>query len=87
MAGSKAIAVQKPWTAIFLHLTAIADGYTAEMPIVSGFVVPKINLSAFFINRFIDLTDMLLHLRSHPLILFVEHEVLVDVLQLVTPNL
>ena len=65
MAGSKAIAVQKPWTAIFLHLTAIADGYTAEMPIVSGFVVPKINLSAFFINRFIDLTDMLLHLRSH----------------------
>lgn len=28
MAGSKAIAVQKPWTAIFLHLTAIADGYT-----------------------------------------------------------
>ena len=43
MAGSKAIAVQKPWTAIFLHLTAIADGYTAEMPIIGGFIVPNMN--------------------------------------------
>ncbi|MDD7529007.1 MAG: hypothetical protein PUK04_06050, partial [Bacteroidales bacterium] len=37
------------------------------------FLVPLPNPFAFIIEYFIDLTDMFLHLRSHPLMLFVEH--------------
>ena len=36
-------------------------------------LVPFLNPSTFFIKHLIDLTDMLLHQRSHPLMLFVEH--------------
>ena len=37
------------------------------------FLVPLLNPSAFISKHFVDFTDMLLHQRSHPLMLFVEH--------------
>lgn len=36
------------------------------------FLVPLLNPSAFISKHFVDFTDMLLHQRSHPLMLFVE---------------